>query len=73
MSVYIYLNAILTLEKTEWAIKNGQSRDSGNIGYTRHRTKTNKAKNTNFVEDLPMIIPGQFGFNCPSGFREEAF
>jgi hypothetical protein len=19
------------------------------------------------------IIPGQFGFNCPSGFREEAF
>jgi hypothetical protein len=23
-----------------------------------------------FVEDLPMIIPGQFGFNCPSGFRE---
>jgi hypothetical protein len=26
-----------------------------------------------FVEDLPMIIPGQFGFNCASGFREEAF
>jgi hypothetical protein len=26
-----------------------------------------------FIEDLPMIIPGQFGFNCPSGFREEAF
>jgi hypothetical protein len=22
---------------------------------------------------LPMIIPGQFGFNCPSGFRKEAF
>jgi hypothetical protein len=20
-----------------------------------------------------MIIPGQFGFNCPSGFREEVF
>ena len=30
-------------------------------------------KNTNFVEDLLMIIPGQFGFKCPSGFREEAF
>jgi hypothetical protein len=29
--------------------------------------------NRKFVEDLPMIIPGQFGFNCPSGFREEAF
>jgi hypothetical protein len=26
-----------------------------------------------FVEDLPMIIPRQFGFNCPNGFREEAF
>jgi hypothetical protein len=26
-----------------------------------------------FVENLPMIIPGQFGFNCPSGFRKEAF
>jgi hypothetical protein len=25
------------------------------------------------VEDLPMIIPGQFGFNYISGFREEAF
>jgi hypothetical protein len=22
-------------------------------------------KHRNFVEDLPMIIPGQFGFNCP--------
>jgi hypothetical protein len=30
-------------------------------------------KNPNFVEDLQMIIHGQFGFNCPSGFREEAF
>jgi hypothetical protein len=28
-------------------------------------------KNIIFVEDLPMIIPVQFGFNCPSGFREE--
>ena len=30
-------------------------------------------ENINFVEDLSMIIPGQFGFNCPSGFREEPF
>jgi hypothetical protein len=30
-------------------------------------------KNIHLVEDLPMIIPGQFGFNYPSGFREEAF
>jgi hypothetical protein len=27
----------------------------------------------NFLEDLQMIIPGQFGFNYPSGLREEAF
>jgi hypothetical protein len=30
-------------------------------------------KNSKFVEDLPMIIHGQFSFNFPSGFREEAF
>jgi hypothetical protein len=30
-------------------------------------------KNKNFAQDLPLIIPGQFGFNCSSGFREEAF
>jgi hypothetical protein len=27
----------------------------------------------NVLEDLQMIIPGQFGFNCPSGLREEVF
>jgi hypothetical protein len=35
----------------------------GHLGFTID------IKNRNFVEDLPMIIPGQFGFNCPSGFR----
>ena len=30
-------------------------------------------KPRDFVEDLPMIIPGQFDFNYSSGFREEAF
>jgi hypothetical protein len=29
-------------------------------------------KNRKFVEDLPMTIPGKFGFYCPSGFIEEA-
>jgi hypothetical protein len=33
------------LLKTEGAIKNGQSRETGNIGYTRQWTKKNK-KNT---------------------------
>jgi hypothetical protein len=32
-----------------------------------------KVKLSNLVKDRPMIIHGQFGFNCPSGFREEAF
>jgi hypothetical protein len=34
---------------------------------------SNRHKKPKFVEDLPMIIPGQFGLNCPSGFREEAW
>jgi hypothetical protein len=34
------------LEKTEEAIKNGQFRETGNIRHTRHRTNTNKTKNT---------------------------
>ena len=29
-----------TLEKTEGEIRNGQPRDTGNIGHTRHRTET---------------------------------
>jgi hypothetical protein len=30
-------------------------------------------KKQKFREDLPMILPGQFGFYCPNGLREEAF
>jgi hypothetical protein len=30
-------------------------------------------KKRNFVEDLPMVIHGQLGFNFPSGSIEEAF
>jgi hypothetical protein len=30
-------------------------------------------KNPNYLENLQMIIPGKFGFNCPRGLREEAF
>jgi hypothetical protein len=30
-------------------------------------------KNRKFVEDLPMIIPGQFGFNCPSVSEKKRF
>jgi hypothetical protein len=34
------------LEKTKGAIENGQPRDTGNIGYTRHRTKVEKSIGT---------------------------
>ena len=34
------------LEETEGAIKNGQSRESGNIGYRRHKMKTIKTTTT---------------------------
>jgi hypothetical protein len=34
------------LEKTEGAIKNEQSRETGNIGQTRHMAETNNAKYT---------------------------
>ena len=39
-----------TLEKTEGTIKNGQFRDTGNIEYTRHRTRTNKTKSRKLSE-----------------------
>jgi len=35
-----------TLEKTEVAINNGQSRDSGNNGHTRHRTRRHTKQKT---------------------------
>jgi hypothetical protein len=34
---------------------------------------TNMIKAKLYMNVRAMIIPGQFGFNCPSGFREEAF
>ena len=35
----------------EGAIKNGQSRDTGNIGHTRHKTKTKKKKTKDKTEN----------------------
>jgi hypothetical protein len=35
------------LEKTKGATKNGQSRDTGNIGHTRYRTRTKKIQQKN--------------------------
>jgi hypothetical protein len=33
-----------TLYNKTLRINNGQSRETGNIGYTKHKTKTNKSK-----------------------------
>jgi hypothetical protein len=44
--IYQTFDAKSTLEKTERAIQNGKSIETGNTGYTRHRTKTSKTKNT---------------------------
>jgi hypothetical protein len=35
------------LEKTQGQIKNGQFRDTGNIGYTRHRTQVRENPRAN--------------------------
>jgi hypothetical protein len=35
------------LEKTKGTIKNGQPRDTGNIGYTSHRTKVRENQRDN--------------------------
>jgi hypothetical protein len=35
------------LEKTQGQISNGQSRDTGNFGYTRHKTKVRENPKTN--------------------------
>jgi hypothetical protein len=53
--------------KFKMAATAGLSCGGGHLGFSIG------IKNRKLVEDLPMIIPGQFGFNCPSGFREEAF
>jgi len=37
---------IVNVGKIEGAITNGQSRDTGNTGHTRQRTKTNKINKT---------------------------
>ena len=37
------------LEKTKGKINNGQSRDTGNFGYTRHRTKVRE--NTRAIQE----------------------
>ena len=53
------------LQKTEGAIKNGQSRDTGNIETTRHGTKTEKTKihNTEYQKDEHHRLHQKLGMN----------
>jgi hypothetical protein len=46
-------NEYIHVRAAEGAIKNGQSRETGNIGYTRYKKKTNKEKlyTTEYVLD----------------------
>jgi hypothetical protein len=37
---------VINVNETDVAIQNGHSRNTGNIGYTKHKTKTNKTKST---------------------------
>jgi hypothetical protein len=43
-------------EKPEGSIKNGQSRHTGNIRHTRHRTKANKTQHTSTQKSGKHII-----------------
>ena len=45
------------LEKTEGAIKNGQSRDTGSNGHTRHITKVNKKKKPTTTQKTSNYTP----------------
>ena len=41
----------VNVRKIEGAIKNGQCRETGNIGYTRYKTKTKKKPARQYVLD----------------------
>jgi hypothetical protein len=66
------------LEKTKGTIKNGQPRDTGNIGYIRHRTKGRKNQRDNqevFSNICPVScvlnvasVSGLSILDCPFGF-----
>ena len=57
----------LVIKRTNWSYVKTMYCGGGHLGFQIG------IENPNFLEDLQMIIPGQFGFNCSSGLREEAF
>jgi hypothetical protein len=66
--------------ETTWTIETKLSRNDHwkvlykvSVFYADRKSKMAAIAGHRLTLDPPMIIPGQFGFNCPSGFREEAF
>ena len=57
------------LQKTEGTIKNGQSRDTDNIGYTRHGTKVTEKHNTLNCKDEQHEPHQKPGMNLGAGKR----
>ena len=54
----------LILNKLNGVIKNGQSRHTGNIEYTIHRTKTNKIRDkTQKSKKMSNTIPPNWGLS----------
>ena len=68
----LIITTSMRLRKTEGAIKNGQSIDTGNIGHTRHRTKIKKKKHTHTTKNKSKwAIPTKMVLN--TGAHEQVF
>ena len=61
------------LEKTEGAMKIGETRWTGNIGYTRHKTKIYKTKNTTQRTDERHGPPPKTGGDSQAPANDKQF
>jgi len=57
------------LEKTTGQIQSAQSRDTGNNGYTRNRTKKTKVKSTTYIFVTVILLCTR----CPLYIRTPTF
>jgi hypothetical protein len=51
-NIWPILSYQINIRENEGAINNRQSRETGNIGYTRHKTKTNETSAKIYISDL---------------------
>ena len=64
----------INVRENRRTIKNGQSRDTGNIGHTRHRTKTNKTQhNTENIKQLTEELCKRINFPSISNDKRWTF